>query len=98
MNRLTTTPVLTLPEGTKGFILYCDASRMGLGCVLIQHVKVVSYAYRQLKVNEKNYATHDLELAIVLFALEYGGITCMVSMLMCIPTTRVFNMFLLQRS
>ncbi|WMV58848.1 hypothetical protein MTR67_052233, partial [Solanum verrucosum] len=55
--------VLTLQEGTDGFVVYCDASRVGLGCLLIQHGKVIAYASRQLKVHEKNYPTHDLELA-----------------------------------
>ncbi|WMV38677.1 hypothetical protein MTR67_032062, partial [Solanum verrucosum] len=61
--RLTTTPVLTLPEGTQGFVVYCDASRVGLGCVLMQNDKVIAYASRQLKVHVKNYPTRDLELA-----------------------------------
>ena len=68
--RLTSAPVLTLPEGTEGFVVYCDASGVGLGCVLMQHGKVVAYASRQLKVHEKNYPTHDLELAAVVFALK----------------------------
>ncbi|KAH0679031.1 hypothetical protein KY284_020116 [Solanum tuberosum] len=68
--RLITAPVLTLPEGTQGFVVYCDASRVGLGCVLMQNGKVIAYASRQLKVHEKNYPTHDLELATVVFALK----------------------------
>ena len=60
----------TLPEGTQGFVVYCDASRVGLGCVLMQNGKVIAYASRQLKVHEKNYPTHDLELAAVVFALK----------------------------
>ena len=67
---LTSAPVLTLPEGPDGFVVYCDASRVGLGCVLMQHGKVVAYASRQLKVHEKNYPAHDLELAAVVFALK----------------------------
>ena len=59
-DRLTKAPVLTLPEGSDGFVVYCDASRVGLGCVLMQNGKVISYASRQLKVHEKNYPTHDL--------------------------------------
>ena len=62
--------VLTLPEGTKGFVVYCDASRVGLGCFLMQHGKVIAYASRQLKVHERNYSTHDLELAVVVFSFE----------------------------
>ena len=68
--RLTTTPVLTLPEGLDGYVIYCDASRVGLGCVLMQRDKVITYASRQLKVHEKNYPTHDLNLAAVVFALK----------------------------
>ena len=68
--RLTTAPVLTLPEGLDGYVIYCDASRVGLGCVLMQRDKVISYASRKLKVHEKNYPTHDLELVVVVFELE----------------------------
>ncbi|KAH0744677.1 hypothetical protein KY290_032670 [Solanum tuberosum] len=63
--RLTTSPVLTLPEGTQDFVAYCDASRVGLACVVMQNDKVIAYASRQLKVHEKNYPTHDLGLAAV---------------------------------
>ncbi|WMV59949.1 hypothetical protein MTR67_053334 [Solanum verrucosum] len=63
-------PVLTLPEGTQGFVVYCDASRVGLGCVLMQNDKVIVYAFIQLKIHEKNYPIHDLELADVVFALK----------------------------
>lgn len=69
-SRLTLAPILTLPEGTEGFVVYCDASRVGLGCVLMQHGKVITYASRQLKNHEKNYPTYDLELAAVVFALK----------------------------
>jgi len=68
--RLTTAPVLTLPTGSGGFTVYCDASRVGLGCVLMQNGKVIAYASRQLKNHEKNYPTHDLELKAVVFALK----------------------------
>ena len=54
--------VLTLSESTQWFVVYCDASRVGLGCFLMQHCNVIAYASRQLKVNEKNYPTHDLKL------------------------------------
>lgn len=67
---MTTAPALTLPNGIDGFVIYCDASRVRLGCVLMQKGKVVAYAYRQLKVHEKNYPPHDLELAAVVFALK----------------------------
>ncbi|KAI3775001.1 hypothetical protein L1987_49569 [Smallanthus sonchifolius] len=59
-----------LPEGTGDFVVYCDASIQGLGCVLMQREKVIAYASRQLKVHEKNYTTHDLELGAVVFALK----------------------------
>jgi ribonuclease HI len=68
--RLTTTPVLTLPDASKDFVVYCDASRQGLGCVLMQGGKVVAYASRQLRKHEENYPTHDLELAAVIHALK----------------------------
>ncbi|GKG25997.1 putative reverse transcriptase domain-containing protein [Tanacetum coccineum] len=54
--------ILALPEGSEYFIAYCDASKKGLGAVLMQREKVISYASRQLKIHEKNYTTHDLEL------------------------------------
>ena len=68
--RLTTTPVLRLPSGSEGFTVYCDASKQGLGCVSMQHDRVIAYASRQLKKHEVNYPTHDLELAAVVFALR----------------------------
>jgi ribonuclease HI len=68
--RLTTAPVLTLPDIQRDFVIYCDASRQGLGCVLMQGGKVVAYASRQLKPHEQNYPTHDLEFAAVVHALK----------------------------
>jgi hypothetical protein len=68
--RLTTTPVLTLPNASKDFVVYCDASRQGLGCVLMQGGKLVAYASQQLRKHEENYPTHDLELAAVVHALK----------------------------
>jgi ribonuclease HI len=59
-----------LPDIKKDFVAYCDASRQGLGCVLMQERKVVAYTSRQLKKHEKNYPTHDLELAAVVHALK----------------------------
>ncbi|KAJ0858722.1 putative nucleotidyltransferase, Ribonuclease H [Helianthus annuus] len=59
-NKLCDAPILSLPEGTEDFVVYCDASRQGLGCVLMQRQKVIAYASRQLKVHERNYTTHDL--------------------------------------
>ena len=69
-NKLTSAPVLTLPEGLEGYAVYCDASGVGLGCVLMQHGKVIAYASRQLRKHERNYPTHDLELAAVVHALK----------------------------
>ncbi|GJU05823.1 putative reverse transcriptase domain-containing protein [Tanacetum coccineum] len=68
--KLCSAPILALPEGSKDFIAYCDASKKGLGAVLMQREKVISYASRQLKIHEKNYTTHDLELGAVVFALK----------------------------
>ena len=68
--RLTKTPFLTLPEGSDGNVIDYDASRVGLGCVLMQSDKVISYDSRKLKVHEKNYPTHDLKLAAVEFAFK----------------------------
>ena len=70
--RLVTAPVLCLPDLQKDFQVYCDASRRGLGSVLMQDGRVVAYASRQLKNHEKNYPTHDLELASVVHALKIG--------------------------
>jgi len=68
--RLTTAPVLVIPDLNKMFEVYCDASYQGLGCMLMQEKRPVPYASRQLKVHEKNYPTHDLELAAVVFSLK----------------------------
>ncbi|KAA0047116.1 reverse transcriptase [Cucumis melo var. makuwa] len=68
--KLVTAPVLTVPDGSGSFVIYSDASKKGLGCVLMQQGKVVAYASRQLKSREQNYPTHDLELAAVVFALK----------------------------
>ncbi|GKE13896.1 putative reverse transcriptase domain-containing protein [Tanacetum coccineum] len=68
--KLCSAPILALPEGSKDFVVYCDASHKGLGAVLMQRDKVIAYASRQLKIHEKNYTTHDLELGSVVFALK----------------------------
>ncbi|GJX26021.1 putative reverse transcriptase domain-containing protein [Tanacetum coccineum] len=60
--KLCNAPILALPQGSKDFIIYCDASIKGLGAVLMQKEKVIAYALRQLKIHKKNYTTHDLEL------------------------------------
>lgn len=66
---LVSTLALTVPSVGGGFVIYNDTSRKGLGCVLIQHGKVIAYSSHQLKNYEKNYPTHDLELTAVVFAL-----------------------------
>ncbi|GKA00288.1 putative reverse transcriptase domain-containing protein [Tanacetum coccineum] len=68
--KLCSAPILALPEGSENFVVYCDASHKGLGAVLMQKEKVIAYASRQLRVHEKNYTTHDLELGAVVFALK----------------------------
>ncbi|KAI3672432.1 hypothetical protein L6452_38520 [Arctium lappa] len=81
--KLSSAPVLSLPDGTEDFVIYSDASKMGLGCVLMQRGKVIAYASRQLKEHEKKYPTHDMELAAVVFALKIWrhylyGTKCMI--------------------
>ena len=66
---LTSALVLALSTDTDGFTVYCDASRISLGCVLMQNGRIIAYASRQLRKYEINYPTHDLELAAVIFAL-----------------------------
>ncbi|GJV02869.1 putative reverse transcriptase domain-containing protein [Tanacetum coccineum] len=68
--KLCSAPILALPEGSEDFIAYYDASNKGLGAVLMQREKVISYASCQLKIHEKNYTTYDLELGAVVFALK----------------------------
>ncbi|KAK1413557.1 hypothetical protein QVD17_35332 [Tagetes erecta] len=68
--KLTNAPILSLPDGVEDFVVYCDASHTGMGCVLMQRNKVIAYASRQLKTHEKNYTTHDLELGAIIFALK----------------------------
>ncbi|GJS17709.1 putative reverse transcriptase domain-containing protein [Tanacetum coccineum] len=68
--KLCSAPILALPKGSENFVVYCDASHKGLGTVLMQKEKVIAYASRQLKIHEKNYTTHDLELRAVVFALK----------------------------
>ena len=64
------TPILTIPKGEDGLVIYCDVSGQRLGAVLMQHGRVIAYASRQFKDYEKNYPTHDLELVIVVFCIE----------------------------
>ncbi|GJT56845.1 putative reverse transcriptase domain-containing protein [Tanacetum coccineum] len=68
--KLCSAPILSLPEGSENCMVYCDASHKGLGAVLMQKERVIAYASRQLKIHEKNYTTHDLELGAVVFALK----------------------------
>ena len=82
--RLTTAPILIVPDRGQGYTMYCDASRAGLGCVLMQSGRVVAYCSRQLKNHEQNYPTHDMELAAVVFALKiwrqylYGEVSVLI--------------------
>ncbi|GJS47558.1 putative reverse transcriptase domain-containing protein [Tanacetum coccineum] len=68
--KLCSAPILALPKGSENFVVYCDASHKGLCAILMQKEKVIAYASHQLKVYEKNYTTHDLELGAVVFALK----------------------------
>ena len=68
--RLTSAPILIVPYRGQTYTMYCDASRAGLGCVLMQFERVVAYGSRQLKNHEQNYPTHDMELVTVVFALK----------------------------
>ncbi|GJS81953.1 putative reverse transcriptase domain-containing protein [Tanacetum coccineum] len=68
--KLCSAPILALPGGSENFLVYCDASRKGLGAVLMQREKVIAYTSHQLKIHEKNYTTHDLELRAIVFALK----------------------------
>ncbi|GKC32779.1 putative reverse transcriptase domain-containing protein, partial [Tanacetum coccineum] len=81
--KLCAAPILALSEGSDDFVVYCDAFIKGLGAVLMQRMKVIAYASRQLKIHEKNYTTHDLKLGAVVFALKIWrhylyGIKCVV--------------------
>ena len=80
---MTTAPVLALPLGKDSYVVYSDASRQGLGCVLMQDGRVIACASHQLKKHEQNYPTHDLELAAVVFALKIWrhylyGVPCQI--------------------
>ena len=81
----------------KDFIVYCDASYSGLGAVLMQEKSVIAYASRQLKVHERNYPTHDLELAAVVFALNQGDITYMGLSVKSIWIIVAYSMSLLRK-
>ncbi|GKG59924.1 putative reverse transcriptase domain-containing protein, partial [Tanacetum coccineum] len=66
-------PILALPEGTKDFVVYCDASLKGFGAVLMQREKVIAYASQELKTHKENYTSHDLELVLWFLHLDSGG-------------------------
>ena len=68
--RLTTSPIMIVPKQEQRYTVYCDASRDELGCVLMQSGRVVAYGSKKLKNHEKNYPTHDLELAAIVFSLK----------------------------
>nr|GFD03859.1 putative reverse transcriptase domain-containing protein [Tanacetum cinerariifolium] len=70
-DKLCSAPILALPEGSKYFVIYCDASLKGYGAMLMQREKVIAYASWQLRTHEENYMTHDLELGVVVFALRF---------------------------
>ncbi|GKU88786.1 hypothetical protein SLEP1_g3007 [Rubroshorea leprosula] len=69
-NRLVRTPILAILDNGGNFVVYTDASHKGLGCVLMQHGRVIAYGSRELKTHERNYPTHDLELVAIIFALK----------------------------
>ena len=68
--RLTSAPIMIVPKRGQGYTVYCDASKDGLGCVLMQSGRVVAYGSRQLENHKKNYPTHDMDLAAIVFALK----------------------------
>ena len=68
--RLTSAPILIVSDRGQGYTMYCDASKAGQGCVLMQSGRVVAYGSLQLKNHEHIYPTHDIELAAVVFALK----------------------------
>ena len=68
--RISTAPILIVPDRGQGYTVYCDASRTELGCVLMQSERVVAYGFHQLENHKQNYPTHNMELAAVVFALK----------------------------
>ena len=88
---LTEAPILVQPESGKEFVIYSDASLLGLGCVLMQEVRIVAYASRQLKPHEKNYPTHDIEIAAIVFALKIWRHYLFGESVMYIQITKVSN-------
>lgn len=94
---MTTILILSVPLGSDGFTLYCDASRVGLGCVLMQHGNVIAYAFKKLKKHEMNYLTHDLEMAAIVFALKFRGIIYTGRHVRSSQAIRVSNTFFSRR-
>ena len=90
---LTEAPILTKSTYGKEYVIFSDVSLNGLGCVLMQEGKVVAYASRQLKLHEKNYPTHDLELAVIVFALKYGDTIFKGKSVLSTPITKVLSIF-----
>ena len=83
--KLTTAPILVVPELETNYVVYTDASKVGLGCVLMHNGKVIAYALRQLRPHELNYLTHDLESTVVVHALKIWrhhlcGVRCEIYM------------------
>ena len=95
---LTHAPVLALPDDSGNFEIYSDASLNGLGCVLMQHGGVIAYASRQLKPHERNYPTHDLELAAIIFALKIWSIISIVRSVRFLQTTKAYSTFSLRKN
>jgi len=96
--KLITAHVLTIPSGPGGFEIYSDASFKGLGCVLLQHGRVVAYASCQLRPHELNYPTHDLELATIIFARRFRGVICVKKDSRSSLIIRVSSTYYLRRS
>ncbi|GJV02933.1 reverse transcriptase domain-containing protein [Tanacetum coccineum] len=90
-------PILSLPDRIEDFVVYYDASNQGLGCVLMQRGKVIAYASRQQKINEKNYTTHDLELGTVVFALKTWRHYLYRTKSVIYTYIRVFNTYSIRR-
>ena len=88
---LTESLALTQPTYGKEYVIFSDASLNGLGCVLMQEGKMIAYALRQMKPHEKNYPTHDLELAAIVFALKYGDTIFMEKSVSFTPITKVLS-------
>ena len=87
--RLTSAPILIVPKREQGYTVYCDASKEGLGCVLMQSCRMVANGSQQLKNHERNYPTHDMELAAIVFALKIQATIYMVSNSRYFRTTKV---------